>query len=397
MISIKVLVVTTTFPRWINDSTPSFVYELSKRLQERGFEIVVLTPHDQGAKRFEMMNGMRVYRFPYFHPLKYQCLCYNGGMLPKLKKNYLAKFQLPLFMLLYIYYTLKTVKTEKIDLIHAHWIIPSGFVCSIVKQIIRKPLIVSVHGSDIALIKNPLFKSIGKLILRSADIYTVNSTATKSSVLDVSKSNKDLMIIPMGVDLDLFKPSLKRTNNSEKSSVILTVGRLDKNKGINYLINAMTRVISKFSETKLIIVGDGPERDNLANQIKKLHLEENIKLVGAIKKKDLPEFYNKADLFVLPSLNEGLGIVLLEAMACGTPVIGSNVGGVSDIIINGENGFFIKPGDSKDIAEKIILCLSDKTIIKMCSIKGLNTVNEKFAWYSIAEKFSNVYRVLQHG
>jgi len=389
VISIKILVVTTTFPRWKGDTTPSFVYDLTKRLQYLGFEVVVLAPHDCGAKKFEIMNGMRVYRFPYFYPLKHQRLCYNGGMLPNLRKSFLAKFQLPMLMMSEMYNIFKIIKNEKIDLIHAHWIIPSGLLCSITKIVLKKKLIISVHGSDISLIKYPFFKFIGKQILRIADTCTVNSTATKNSVLNVTRLSKEPTIIPMGVDLNIFQPfeNVKVNNNSIKKPSILTVGRLDEKKGIKYLIDAMPKVTQKFPDAKLVIVGEGPEKDNLVNQIKMLSLEGNISMVGAVQNKELPKYYNKADLFVLPSLEEGLGVVLLEAMACGTPVVGSNIGGIMDIITDKETGLLAQSENPKDIADKIIELFSDEWMRQRVTENGLKLIKEKFSWDVVIEQF----------
>lgn len=390
----KVLVLTTTFSRWKDDIMPAFVYELSKQLQESGFEIVVLAPHHYGAKKFEMMDNMKVYRFPYFYPSRYQKLVYNGGILPNIKESNLAKIQVPLMLLSEFYYALKIIKKEKIDIIHSHWIIPSGLVCSVLKLIFRKPLIISVHGSDVALIRRPFLKSIGKQILKNTDICTVNSTATRDSVLDVFRLNKKkIKIIPMGVDLNLFKPLSRRIyrSNPERGPVILTVGRLDKNKGFNYLIDAMPKVIHKFPEAKLIVAGIGHEKDNLTSQIKRLNLEKNTSMVGGVQNKNLPIFYNMADIFVLPSLREGLGVVLLEAMACGTPVIGSNVDGITDIIINNETGILTMPKDSQNIAEKIIMLLSDRELRQKFSEKGLKFVKEKFSWDIVAKQFIEIF------
>lgn len=389
----KVLVLATTFPRWKDDSSSAFVYELSKRLRDKDIEIIVLAPHHEGAKFYEEMEGLKVHRFPYFYPLKYQRLCYNGGMLPNFKKSHVAKIQLPLLILINIYYIFKLIKKEKINLIHAHWIIPSGFVCNIVKPILKKPLIVSVHGSDIVLIKHSYFRPIGRHILRAIDTCTVNSTATRDLVLGVFKSNKEPEIIPMGVDLNLFKPFSRHFygNNSENSPIILTVGRLDKNKGFNYLIDAMPKLIHRFPELKLIIAGDGPEKNNLLNQIKNLHLEQNVSMVGAVRNKDLPKYYNTADLFVLPSLKEGLGVVLLEAMACGTPVIGSAIGGIKDIIKDGETGLLVKPENSEDISNRIIEILSDELLRQRLSGQGVKLVKERFSWDIVVKQFIGIY------
>lgn len=384
----KVLVLTTTFPRWVDDPIPTYVYDLSKRLQDKGFDIIVLAPHYYRSKKFEIIENMKIYRFPYFYPYKYQKLCYNGGILSNLK-SIIAQIQLPLFIFAYIYYILKITKNEKIDLIHAHWIIPSGFVVSIVKSIIKKPFIVSVHGSDIASANNSFIRCIIRHILRKVDICTANSNATKDLILAANGSYKRVDIIPMGVDTDKFEPFVQN-----KKQIILSVSRLNKNKGIDYLIDAMPKVVHKFSNVKLIVVGDGPEKDNLTNKIRKLNLENSVSLVGAIKNRDLPYYYNISDIFVLPSLKEGLGVVLLEAMACGTPVIGSNIGGIRDIIVDGQNGSFIEPGNSNNIAEKIIWILSNQEIRDTFSENGLKTVRERFSWDIVTEKFSNTYLYL---
>ena len=108
----KILVLTTTFPRWKNDTTPAFVYELSKRIQEKDKKIIVLAPHHKSSKKFEIMDGMKIYRFPYFFPLKFQKLIYEGGILPNLKRSNLAKIQIPLLFITEMYYAFKIIKNE---------------------------------------------------------------------------------------------------------------------------------------------------------------------------------------------------------------------------------------------------------------------------------------------
>ena len=130
----KVLVLATTFPRWKNDTTPAFVYELSKQLRTGNMDVVVLAPHYHGAKKLEMMDGIKVYRFPYFWPAKYQKLVYDGGILPNIKRSHLAKIQVPLLVLSELYYTFKIIKKEKINVIHSHWIIPSGLIGAFCKN-----------------------------------------------------------------------------------------------------------------------------------------------------------------------------------------------------------------------------------------------------------------------
>src|SRR3990167_7699194 len=123
----RILVLTSTFPRWKNDHTPPFIFELEKRLV-KDFEIHILAPHYQGAKKEEMMEGLHIHRFQYFWPVNLQKLCYEGGILPNLKKNKLLYIQALSLILFELIAAIKIVKKEKINLIHAHWIIPQGIV-----------------------------------------------------------------------------------------------------------------------------------------------------------------------------------------------------------------------------------------------------------------------------
>ncbi|VVB89281.1 Trehalose synthase [uncultured archaeon] len=390
----KVLVLTTTFPRWKGDSTPAFVYELSKRLRNEGLEIVVLAPHYEGAKFYEEMEGLKVYRFPYFYPTKYQRLCYGGGILSNLKRSKLTRIQSPLLFLSELYYAIRIINEEKIDIVHSHWI-PNGLVGAFCKKILNKPLIVSVHGSDLIFLNNGFLKYLGLFILKNCDLCSVNSTATRDSVIS-KKIVKKLKIIPMGVDLNLFNPdTVSKINKTPITDdlVILTVGRLSEEKGIKFLIEAMPAILKDIPAVKLMIVGDGPERKNLEQIVKRYDLT-NVIFVGTVLNEDMNKFYKKADVFVLPSLREGLGVVLLEAMACGIPVIGSNIGGITDIIRNKENGLLVEPENPKDIADKIIMLLSEEKLKQKFSKNGLETVKEKFSWDVVINRFVEVYNSL---
>jgi N-acetyl-alpha-D-glucosaminyl L-malate synthase BshA len=394
----KILVLTTTFPRWKDDTTPAFVYELSKRLQENGWEIVVLAPHHEGAKKIEIMDGMKVYRFPYFWPTKYQRLVYEGGILPNLKRSNLTKIQVPLFILAELYYAFKIIRKEKINGVHTHWIVPSGLVGAVCKIVFKKPFIISSHGSDLVPLMSKFFKYFGKFALNSCDICTVNSTATKDAVLDIHCHIKELKIIPMGIDLKLFNQNLISDIKKDykiNSTMILTVGRISEEKGIEHMIKAVPFILKEIPEVKLVIIGDGPEKNRLEELVKNLNLTENIIFIGWILNNDLNKFYKSADIFVLPSLREGMGVVLLEAMACGTPVIGSDIGGIKDMIKDGENGFLAVPGNPEDIAQKIIRLLSNEDLRQKFSDNGLKKVQEKFSWDVVNEKFVKIYEDLK--
>ena len=184
----KILVLTTTFPRWKQDSTPSFIYEMSKRLQDVGFEIVVLAPSHHGAKRFEIMDGMKVYRFPYFFPAKHQKLAYEGGILPSLKKSNLSKIQVPFFFISELCYALKLVRKENIDVIQSHWLIPGGLIGAVCKKVYGKKHISTELAAGLAALEIlPLKKVILNFIIKNSDKLTVLSSYIQEKLLCLSR------------------------------------------------------------------------------------------------------------------------------------------------------------------------------------------------------------------
>src|SRR3989344_3251708 len=269
-----VLVTATTFPRWANDTEPGFVFELSRLLAKKGHNIVVLAPHYPGAKKFELMGDLKVYRFPYFYPLRYQRLCYEGGILENMKKSFLAKVQAPFLLVSEYFHIARIIKKEKIDIIHAHWIIPQGFLAALIKKFHKIPYIATAHAGDVFPLRNGFLKKIAAFAIRNSFCVTANSTFTKNSIFGIY-GKKDVEIIPMGVDLGNFNPENKdgqlRKKYGIKNEFLLFVGRLAEKKGVEYLIRAMPDVIRNLPKAKLMIIGDGLEKErlvNLANELK---------------------------------------------------------------------------------------------------------------------------------
>ncbi len=392
----KVLVTTTTFPRWNNDSRPRFVYDLCRHLTGN-FDIIVLAPHHHGAKYFEIMEGVKVYRFPYFYP-KYQALCWGGGILENMRKSWLARIQVPFLFLSELYHVHKLIKREKIELIHAHWLVPQGLIGIVYKKLYGIPLIITVHGVEVFLLKTRPFDSIARFVLNSCDTCTVNSSATKEAVLGITDVKDKLKVIPMGVDLNRFSDGRGIKKRNAKGKTILTVVRLAERKGVKYLISTMPMVLKAHPDTRLVIVGEGPEKEPLMKLSKELGVGENVIFTGGIPNEKLPSFYGSSDVFVLPSIvdsrgdTEGLGVVLLEAMAAGCPAIASDVGGIPDIIENDKNGFLVQQKSPEQLAEKIIILLENKKLREKFKENGLKTVKEKFDWGVIAERFHETYK-----
>ncbi|MAG16007.1 hypothetical protein CMO88_03020 [Candidatus Woesearchaeota archaeon] len=397
----KILVTATTFPRWKGDTEPSFVYDLSELLAEH-FEIIALLPHHKGAASREIMGNVKVIRFPYFFT-RFEKLCYDGGVIPNTKKYWYARFLMPLLVISEIIYAFKIAKKAKVDAIHAHWIVPQGFVAAVVKKLTGIPYVVTAHAGDVFPLKNKVLKWFGKLALKNAAYCTVNSNATKQAVVDVA--NVPIDIIPMGVDISAFSPSKKDNALRKKYKVegllILTVGRMAEKKGFTYLISAMPKILKKLPQSKLVIIGDGPKKESLIAQVKELKLENKVIFTGKVTHKELEKWYPTADVFALPSIvtkggdTEGLGVVLLEAIASGTPVIGSDVGGIPDIIKHNKTGILVPQKDPDKLAGAIVRILGDKKFSKKLAKDATSFVKERFAWSIIAEKFSELFRKIR--
>ena len=397
----KVCMLTTSFPRFKRDSAGIFIYNLAAGLAKKGVEVSVIAPGDRKAKHFEYRNNIHIYRFPYYFPPKYQQLGYRDGILNNLRNSRLAVAQTPFFMLAEFLYLLYILKKRKIDLIHAHWSLPQGLLGIIAKYTLKVPCVTSLHGSDVFGLGHPIFRSLNKLTIVHSDVLTANSRATAAMARNIS-GRENAKLIPMGVNPDQFQKTTQIVNLRKKldlnGEVILSVGRLIDLKGTDYLIKALVKVFSAFPRAKAIIIGSGPRKNHLRKLTQDLHLSENIIFIDKVSQADLVKYYSLADVFVLPSIinqageTEGFGVVLLEAMACGLAVIGSNVGGIPDIIADEETGLIAQQKDPLHLGNQIVRLLSDMQLREKLARKAQRLIRAKFSWEVIADRFIEIYK-----
>ena len=398
---IRVLVIATTFPRWEGDQEPRFVYDLCRNLPKEA-DIHVLAPDAPGAKKQEIWEEMNITRFSYFYPRSLQKLCYEGGIIPKLKSSWWARLQLPFFLIALLTSLLKITGEKKFDLIHCHWLIPQGFFCALIKLWRGIPFLLTAHGGDVFSFKGmPGIKMLINFALKHSEGCTVNSQATKNQIL---KSHKKaaIKLVPMGVDLVQFNKKnysqdIKNSMGSE-NLLLLGVGRLAQKKGFEFLIQAMPRVIQEIPQARLVIIGFGPQKDRLEKQIQELGLSSSVSLIGGKTGKELRDWFATADIFIGPSIvtqdgdTEGQGVVFLEAMASGTPVIASDVGGIKDVVQDGFSGLLIPEKNPGAIAEKIVELEKNNSLREQLVKNALELVNSDYSWKHSAETFFDIYQ-----
>lgn len=396
----KILVFTSTFPRWENDTDPPFVYELCKRLTD-DFDVHVLTPHYPGAECLEIVDGITVKRFRYFLP-KFEKLAGSVGILPTLQKDKLYLCVVPFFIVAGFVSLLAYTRKIKPDLIHGHWLIPQGVLVYLVSRCYKKPYIVTAHGADVFGLKHSIFLKARALVVRNAAIVTTVSNALKDQLKYCKSLEEKIIVLPMGVDSNCFKEqfghnSRTGTVSGRSSTKILYAGRLTEKKGVIYLIRAMPAVKKLFPDVVLTIVGGGELALQLKKEAARLGLDKSIIFVGAKPNLELPQYYTSHAIFVGPSIvskggdTEGFGLTFVEAAMAGCLLIGTDVGGIKDIIQDGVTGLLVKQKDSEAIADKIIYALANPAKMTEISTEGRKRCIEKYDWKIISKKYGAIY------
>ena len=394
----KLLVFASTFPRWKKDTIPPFVYELSKRLV-KGFDVTVLAPSFPGAKEEEVMDGMKVKRFHYGLG-RYETLASNEGILPALKKSKWNYFKIPFFLLGEFFALRKEIKENRPDMIHAHWIIPQGFVAAICKKFYGTRFVVTTHGGDIFGLRGFVSRMSKRFTLRNADKITVVSNAIKKEILTTLNPKLKIDVVSMGVDSKKFNPRQRDDSIKKKYKIgeefLLFVGRLAEKEGVKYLLEAEPDVLKKFPKAKLLIVGSGPLEKELKEIHKNLKLKDSVVFTGAIANAELPKYYATADIFVGPSIEarggdkEGLGLTFVEAGMSGALVIATDLEAIADAIQDGKTGFIVKQKNSKEIAKKIISLLGSKDKMGKMQKTARAELVKKFDWDVVSKRYDEI-------
>lgn len=398
---LRILVLTSTFPRWDDDSEPSFVFSLCKYLQQQGVEIDVVAPHAFGTKKYEVMDNVQVYRYQYFFS-NLETLAYAGGILANLKKNRMNYLLVPFLLFSQAIAILRRLSAGNYQLIHAHWIIPQGLLGILIKKLLGKtdlPVLCTSHGGDLYSLDNWFFSSLKRWTIKNSSCLTVVSHAMKDYVNKLCINKQDIRVIPMGVDLkNTFVPVPGITR---KDTRLIFVGRLVEKKGVTNLIKAINIIRQDIPGIELLVVGDGPLRASLEKEACKLKLGQHIHFMGAVTHERLPELYSSSAVAVIPSIiastgdQEGLGLVIVEALGCGCAVIASDLDAIRDIV-DDDSGLLAKPEDARDLAEKIQLLLDDQKKRERLSANGRKRVMEMFDLGISGQRYHDLVCQLNH-
>ena len=386
------LVISSTYPRWTGDHEPGFVHELAKRLTSQ-FRVIALVPSSPGASFHEILDGVEVIRFRYA-PRRFETLVNDGGIISNLRRHRWKILLLPTFVLGQSWRLWRLSRTRKVDVLHAHWLLPQGLIAALLNKLsgTSPRYVVTSHGADLFALRGKVLDELKRFVVRTAAAVTVVSEAMRNELAHIGADVRKVRVSAMGVDLqDRFSPneSLERSRNE-----LLFVGRFVEKKGLRYLIDAMPTILRVNPSAFLTVVGFGPEEKERQAQVLRLGLQSKVRFLGALSQQDLPALYQRSAMFVAPFVStssgdqEGLGLVAVEAAGCGCPVIASDLPAIRDVFDQSQ-AMLVEPGSVAALTNAVCALFANPP-----SSQSRETVRYslcgKFDWSIVAGHYSRL-------
>jgi L-malate glycosyltransferase len=354
--------------------------ELGKLLAERGHEI-----HFISSSMPFRLN--KVYRNIYYH---------------EVSVNQYSVFQYPPYDLALASKISEVAKREKLDLLHVHYAVPHAVCAVLAKQMVGEHLkiVTTLHGTDITVLGyDPSLSELIKFGIEQSDTVTAVSNALVEQTYELLDVKKDILTVYNFVDERVYRKKEGQYLKEEygirsEEKVVIHVSNFRHVKRVPDIVRAF-ELIQREIPAKLLLIGDGPEMTVVRRLVKDLGLKEKVLFLG--KQENLEELYSISDVKLLLSEKESFGLVLLEAMACGVPCVGTKIGGIPEVIEDGKTGYLCELGDIEDAAEKTLRILKDARLHAYMAGEALQKVYEKFYSKRIVEQYETIYHAVIEG
>lgn len=416
----KLLITTSTLPAHKEDPVPDFVAQQAINLKgyNPACQIFIHAPHNHlsDTKNVAPRGCEDAYtemRYHYFFPRKWEVLA-GSGIMPSLKVNRFLYFLLPFFIIFHATSLYVLARRIRPDVIYAHWFTPQAINAAFVSKLLNIPFIFTTHASDVIVLKRiPLSKFLVRWVCRQAKLYTAVSTRTEeklscffSDAEWISTYKHKLHILPMGLSEPKPSPVVFKRLRDEKGdscviekskNVVLFIGRLVEKKGIGNLIRAIAEISPADRERfSFILAGSGPEERELRNLADRMGVSRSINFVGFLSGSTKDAAFREADIVCIPSIvtpegdEEGLPVVLLEALYYGKLIIASDVSGAKDLLIDGLNGFIFDSGSIDDLKNTILKVEKlPKTTRKTIS-SNAKKLGAQNTWRALAPRYNGL-------
>jgi glycosyltransferase involved in cell wall biosynthesis len=398
---LSIICPTYWYPQHATDTQATYVHDINRHLVRRGHSVTVVTPGSQSLPRSDMFDGVRVIRFPLELPPD---LTY--GRVAQSRVSWLGRFARLAVMARYMKAQHRAILSEAqergVDVIHAHWAIPTGPAAVLAARRLRVPSVITMHGGDVYVnreqgydfptrwyVRPPL-----RWTLRNAGALTAITEDCRQHALRAGAPAENIRLVFNGTDLRRFSPS-ENGNGADRRygpHMIFACRQLFPRKGIRFLVEAAAELKPKYPDIRVIVAGDGFERPELTRLADQLGIGDAVTFLGWVPNTELPPYYRAAAVSVIPSLEEGFGIPAAEAMGCEVPVVASDAGGLPEVVENGVTGLVVPRGDSKALARAIGSLLADPERRRRMGQAGRERALRLFDWDRSAEQFEEIYR-----
>lgn len=396
----RVLFVTHNVPRFDGDAAGSFVLRLAVALQSAGATVDIIAPGAAGLADEATLEGVRIRRVRYASDQQ-MTLAYAGNMAEQVIGSWGGKVAL-----LRLLWALRRAVRAQLDaavragtpydIVHAHWWFPSALALWRARRAGDPPLVITMHGSDVRLAQRTApAHPVMRAVLDEAAICTAVSGWLADTARRIAP-DAAIAVSPMPIDARHFAPP---ASGSAARSGILFVGRLNAQKGLADLLDAMVSPAMRAYDaqraggpTTLDVVGDGPDADALRARVAALGLEARVRWYGALPQPALVPLYQGACALAIPSREEGLGLVAVEAQLCGTPVVAYADGGLIDVVRPEHGGTLVTVGDTQALGEALARLLADETTAASLGITARHEMLVRFSPASVADRYLTHYR-----
>jgi len=358
----KVAILVGLFPPKRLAGTEIATYYMAGHLAQRGHEVHVITSLDEGLPEESYEQGFYIHR------------------LPRIRNRFASAF-------VFCIDIVRAIRKINPEIIHVQ-----SFCIAIPALISKKfykiPYVLWGQGSDVYL-PDPLTKMTSKITMQNADSMIALTEDMKQAMQSIYY--RDVAVVPNGIEFKEYmsEAPVNMIKGSEKR--ILFVGRLYPVKGVQYLLQAMKIIHEEMPDVKLILVGDGEEREHLESLTDSLEIRERVEFAGRVLHKKVQDYMNQADVLVLPSLSEGFPLTILEAMACGLPIVATRVRGVPDIVENDTNGYLVDTKDPEQIAWALLKILENEQLRKNISKNNREKV-KTYSWDKVVVQLERIYQ-----
>jgi glycosyltransferase involved in cell wall biosynthesis len=380
----SVLFITNAYPDFESSYRGIFIKKMAELLHNDGYQISIVTPKIyRGSHYFEDQNGIKVYRFPFFARnkilIKYRRIPYLRMVI-----YYIAGFLL----------TFCVILKNRCHLIHVHWAIPTGLIGVWTGRLLRRPVVVTIHGSDfrMAAERSSFITKLFLYVCQKAKQIMCVSELQEKEIEGMGIRKEKILTFPMGIDKSFLEAG---RNRGEKlvgqSHIVLSNRNFLPLYNVALLIRAIPTVLKEEAHTEFIIAGDGQEREALAREAENLNVRSFIKFLGRVPHERMANLLAQADIYVSTSLYDGTSVSLLEAMGAGVFPIVTDIPANREWITTGQNGFLVPIDEERYLANRIVDAIRNQALREKSRIENLSIVQEKALWPVIIRKVKEVY------